>query len=362
MFYRKMTEVIEEQLKTPSAKILVVEGLPATGKTTMIRAVAKKLFRQYVEVDLEKDKNGEKHFTGMRDRKRFFHAIESIIPETFSAEEKTLVFLDEIQVYPKLIPFLKYVAGDERYTFVVSGTGLEKLFVPIQDKVHFEYLRAMDFEEYLYASGIDKETFEDLHERYNAGLPVDSALHERLMQLWNDYLIVGGMPEVVSVFLKTRDLQPVRKLQHKLRELYARDMKTYGIEVPSVSELSLPLTADNDEDSHLYFHDVGMFTSVYEFTDDNPVVTDSTSYQTYVADEAAAHGISLYCYKGSDIFLCENNNAIIAISTERDIPQIKEQVETVIVPSKDRVKITEGNVTYIPVYDLMFFFAQIAEK
>ena len=370
MFYRKMTEVIEKHLQSGSKKVLVVDGLDGVGKTTLIRHVGEKLFRQFIEIDLRKDSETLKAFAGIGYKKTFFNALEQYVPA--DTGDNTLVFLDEFHVYPKLVSNLKAMANDERYTYVVAGTGLkealEKADDRIKEKVSLLTIRPMDFTEFLLAVGVGQNELDAIQEQFRNNASLDEKTHEKMLQLFRDYVIVGGMPASINSWLKTKDYTPVRQTQNVIREFYSRHMDTNGIHVPVVTDLEFPLTADEKEEQKLFFNDVGLMTSIVEFTDFHDSLYEEPAFETVVVTEALSLSLPLYVYKETNTLVCNDNASTSAFVIDCEIKHISDELHTlkandkvkhIYVLSEHREMYTEDNVTYIPVYDVTFLLKKL---
>ena len=372
MFYRKMTEVIEKYLQSGSKKVLVVDGLDGVGKTTLIRHVGEKLFKQVVEIDLRKDSETQKAFAGIGYKKTFFNALEQYVPA--DTGDNTLVFLDEFHVYTKLVSSLKTMANDERYTYVVAGTGLkealEKADDRIQEKVSLLTIRPMDFTEFLLAVGVGRDEMNTMQEQFMNNESLDEKTHEKMLQLFKDYVIVGGMPASINSWLKTKDYTPVRQTQNVIREFYSRYMEKNGIHVPVVTDLEFPLTANEQEEEKLFFNDVGLMTSIVEFTDFHDSLYEEPAFETVVVTEALSLSLPLYVYKETNTLVCNDNTSQSAvafvidcevkhISDELDTLKANDKVKHIYVLSEHREMYTEDNVTYIPLYDVTFLMKKL---
>lgn len=124
MLLRKYSSRIEEFLTTQPNKILLVNGARQIGKSFLIRHVGKKLFKNYVEINLKADKEGAKMFDKVKSIQDFYLQLGAMAGKSLDKKENTLVFLDEIQSYPALLTMLKFLNEDGRYTYIASGSQL----------------------------------------------------------------------------------------------------------------------------------------------------------------------------------------------------------------------------------------------
>ena len=370
MLYRKMTEIIEKHLEAHPGSILVLEGLSGTGKTSIVREVGQKMFKHYIEIDYEKDRNENKQFTGISKTEEFYHALEMYTKKPLSENNDTLVFFDNLTVYPKLGFLLKKLIRENRCTYILSGNDLKQYSALPQDRMHYVTIRPMDFTEYLLANGIEKNTLDTMYENYTNHVSLDEDLHAKIIKMFNDYIIVGGMPEVVNAYITNKDLNEVRRKQNDIREFYARKLNSYGNHVPVVSDVTYPLHEDENLDERVYFNDVGMMTSVMEFTGISEEEYEDVAYATFIVTEAVSHGVQLYNYRDSDILLLhdKNTNTVLPLIPDcsytdaaelLEVVKTLENVQNIIVLSANREIRKEDNVTYMPVYDVMYLFRNI---
>ena len=122
MLKRKITQTIENQLRSQSNKVLVVEGARQVGKSYIIRYVGKKLFKNYVEINFLEDSLGAKLFQHTQTLEDFYLQLSMIAGNKLGNKVNTLIFLDEIQEYPYLLTLLKFLKQDDRFTYIASGS------------------------------------------------------------------------------------------------------------------------------------------------------------------------------------------------------------------------------------------------
>ncbi|MBR2772300.1 MAG: AAA family ATPase, partial [Bacteroidales bacterium] len=120
MLKRKIEKEITQFLSAPSNKILLVDGARQIGKTYIIRHVGKKLFPNYVEINLQADSTGSRMFANVRSIIDFYTMLGTFAGNKLRKKENTLVFLDEIQAYPVFLTLLKFLKDDDRYTYICS--------------------------------------------------------------------------------------------------------------------------------------------------------------------------------------------------------------------------------------------------
>lgn len=148
--------------------------------------------------------------------------------------ENTLIFIDEIQAYPHLLTLLKFLARDGRFTYIASGYLLgvalaETTSIPM-GSIHKVRMFALDFEEFPLANGMNDLVFSSMWKRFERQEPLDQAMHDKIMDLFRKYLLVGGLPDVVNSYLAEKNIQRVRELQREIHNYYAADASKYGEE------------------------------------------------------------------------------------------------------------------------------------
>ena len=234
MLYRKFEKRIEEFFRKEPNKILLVNGARQIGKSYLIRYVGKKLFKNYIEINLKEDKESLGVFANVKSTNDFYIQLGAIAGNRLDTKENTLVFLDEIQSYPHLMTMLKFLNQEDRYTYVASGSQLgvalsETASVPI-GSVEIEEMYPLDFEEFLLAMGCGQETIESIREKFLAGEALNESLHNYMIQQFKTYLLVGGLPEAINKFLENRNMTHVRKVHRNIHNLYRIDASQYDEE------------------------------------------------------------------------------------------------------------------------------------
>lgn len=234
MLQRKFSSVIEHYLTQETDKILLVNGARQIGKSYLIRYVGKKLFAHFVEINLQKDKEGPKLFADIKTTQDLYLQVSTVASEIIGNKSDTLIFLDEIQAYPHLLTMLKFLREEGRYQFIASGSQLgialyETPSVPI-GSVAIERMYPLDFEEFLWAMGVGEEAIAAWKESYIHHQSLNENIHEYLLKQFQLYLLVGGLPEAVNKFVETRNMRAVRGIHKDIYELYRTDASQYDTE------------------------------------------------------------------------------------------------------------------------------------
>lgn len=231
MLYRKFVHRIEDFLLNEPHKILLVNGARQIGKSFLIRYVGKKLFRNYVEINLKEDSEGMRIFADVKTTNDFYMQLGALAGNKLGRRDNTIVFLDEIQSYPHLMTMLKFLNQESRYTYIASGSQLgvalaQTASVPI-GSIAIEEMYPLDFEEFLLAMGCSEETIKGIRIKFIAGEALNESLHNYMLQQFKLYLLVGGMPEAINKFLENRNIAHVRNIHRDIHALYRVDASQY---------------------------------------------------------------------------------------------------------------------------------------
>lgn len=361
MLERKFTQFLEHFLMEEPNKILLVNGARQIGKSYLIRYVGQKLFSHFVEINLREDMEGDQVFADVHTSNDLYMRLSNYYSKPLGNKSNTLVFLDEIQSYPHLITMLKFLNQESRYRFIASGSQLgialsETPSVPL-GSVTIEQMYPLDFEEFLWATGIGEEWIDNIREHFIHEQALDESTHNILLKRFQYYLLVGGLPEAINNYLADRNMVRVRQTHRDIHNLYRIDASQYdeehklkirkiydlipsnlenkkkrivykniedkkgktfsdyadefeyltnsgvALEVSAISNPRFPL-AESDQKKlvKLYLNDVGLLTNLLYELNVNAVLQDiksinlGTVYESVVAQELVAHGFKLHYY------------------------------------------------------------------
>ena len=221
-------------MRKKSRQILVVDGARQVGKSFIIRHVGKKLFQNYIEVNLLEDSLSERRFERVGSVNDFYFQLSMVYGDLMDSRENTLIFLDEIQAYPHLLTLLKFLREDNKFTYIASGSLLGVTLartssIPMGG-IEILPMYPLDFEEFLLANGFNRAAIQRLKADFANRKQQDETTHRNLMDLFKRYLIVGGMPDAVNSFVETRNVAKIRKVQSEIHEFYATDASKYDQE------------------------------------------------------------------------------------------------------------------------------------
>ena len=445
MLYRKISRLIADHLRTQDPRILLVDGARQVGKTYIIRYVGKELFENFIEVNMVEDSLGERLFAQTRSVEDFYLQLSMLHGDKMKEKQNTLVFLDEIQEYPQLLTLLKFLAQDGRFTYIASGSLLgvtlaQTTSIPM-GSIRKVRMYPLDLEEFLLANGLNEAAIAALRTKFQARQALDEAMHNKMMDLFRKYLLVGGLPDAVNAFLQSRNIQRVREVQREIHDYYAADAskydagrklkirriydlipsnmenkkkrvvaqqiedkrgKTFGdyqdefeylisagiaLNVQAVSNPHFPLAETEGKNLlKLYLNDVGILSALLYGNNIRAILGDVRSinlgsvYETVVASELAAHGHKLFYYdnrnRGEVDYLIDDYNSLsvvpIEVKSGKDytvhsalnhfVNNAEYHIQTAFVLSNAREITAKGKITYLPIYDIMFFENQPAEE
>ena len=230
--YRKIEEELlkwKDKFKLP----LMLIGARQTGKTYILEKFCKENFNNYIYINLDKEENIAEVFENSIEPDVIIEKIE-IIKNIIINPEDTIIFLDEVQVSERAITSLKYFAeSDKPYKVVCAGSLLGvkinrfKSSFPV-GKVTIKYLYPMSFLEYLIALG-ETKLIEEIKIHYNSNEPLMNPIHEKALDLYKKYLVLGGMPALIKDFISNEcNIAHVNfDLQEQIITSYLADMNKY---------------------------------------------------------------------------------------------------------------------------------------
>ncbi|MCD7715444.1 MAG: AAA family ATPase [Lachnospiraceae bacterium] len=233
MINRKAEEEMEHFLKEGRNKALLVTGARQTGKTFSIRRVAGKLNPDFVELNFLENRDARELFASARDSREILLSISALSQKELKPHE-TIIFLDEIQECKEILTAIKFLVEEGSYRYVLSGSllGVEMKNIRSMPVGYMGIIEMfpLDFEEFCRANGVSDAVLTHVSECFSEKKPVMETIHQKLLSLFWLYLIVGGMPEAVRVYLETNNLREVYNVQKYICELYRQDIAKYDPE------------------------------------------------------------------------------------------------------------------------------------
>ncbi|MCQ2253604.1 MAG: ATP-binding protein [Bacteroidales bacterium] len=233
MLKRKIYNDLVSWKNTPSHKPLIVRGARQIGKTYVIDLFCKENYENYVNVNFFERPDFATIFEGELTAESIFKRITLFFPKNDFSKGKSVVFLDEIQQCPNARTALKFLNQNPYFDVVCSGSMLGIHYNDVKSypvgQVDYLDMYSLSFEEFLWANGYSQENILDLKEEYYlAPKPLPEGLHNRFMELFKEFIIVGGMPNVVWQFVNNHDFRQVRILQKAILDDYLDDIAKYA--------------------------------------------------------------------------------------------------------------------------------------
>ena len=358
---RKVEKELKNWLNTRTG--LLVDGARQVGKTYSLKEFATENFDVFIYINLIENKNALKVLNKSTDSKDFIFRLKSII-DTELVDGKTCIFLDEIQEFKDFdfITLSKFLIDEGLYRFIFSGSmlGVELNNVKSWPVGYVTSLKMypLDFEEFCINKGLSKDILNRVKECYKQKTIVEDYIHEKMMELFRQYIVIGGMPEVVSNYIDGKSLNELDLIYNsivnnnrkditkyvendkklKIKEIYdlipfelnkqnkrfilsdiesksknasVTDsflwIKDAGLAIPvyNTKELSAPLMINADRNiMKLFMGDVGILNYItldkelrLELLKEDISINYGSIYENYVAQELTAHGFdNIYYY------------------------------------------------------------------
>ena len=231
MLKRKIISQLEEWKKNHLHEALLIKGARQVGKTTTIREFAHQNYAHLVEINFEQDPQAKDAFAGSRDARTVISRLSLMGYGPF-VEGKTLVFLDEIQSCPNARTAIKFLVEDGRFDYIESGSLLGINYADVSSyPVGYEsqlQMFPLDFEEWLWANNVDESTINIIRNAYQNRRPLDKFMHDQLMKHFRAFLVVGGMPKVVTTYLNNTDFAETLRQQRIIIDSYRLDIAKYA--------------------------------------------------------------------------------------------------------------------------------------
>jgi len=243
MFQRKIEKTLEQWKTKANHKPLVIKGCRQCGKTSSVISFAKQNYEHVIYLDFHEHKEYKAFFAGSLDVDTLTLNISFGIKDARFIPGKTCLVLDEIQDCPNARSSLKFFKLDGRYDVICTGSLLgvdgyktkeekaeeQNASIPVGFE-EIVNMYPMDFEEWLWANEIQPQHIDYLHNCLDQEKPINEAIHQRMRQLLLRYVVVGGMPEVVTTFINTNNMNEVQNIQRGIIETYKADMLKYALQ------------------------------------------------------------------------------------------------------------------------------------
>ncbi len=344
---------------------ILLRGVRQCGKTYIVREFGKREYKNFIEINFIERPDMQAVFSGNLDVDNMVQQIKLSMPGCQFIPGETLLFLDEIQDVPNARTSLKFWTQDGRFDCIASGSLLgmdykNEVSIPVGYERQL-IMRTLDFEEFIWALGAEVNLKEMLAPYVDGAKRVPEAMHNSLNKYLQEYMVVGGLPEVVDTYIATKDFYQVHLLQEKILRDYKDDIAKYALNQDKIKakqcflsiprQLSkenhkfqysvvekkatarkftssldwlhnaglidfaynvnspwFPLKAHVKEDQfRVYLCDIGLLVAMYGYQLKIALLSDALEgpakggiYESLVADILAKRGEELYYYKKED--------------------------------------------------------------
>ena len=212
-------------------KVLLVDGARQIGKTYLIESFAQVEYGDYVKIDFLRDETAADLLGGASSSMQVIERISLLAGRTL--QSGTLLFFDEVQKAQNIVTLSKYLLDDGRFDIVMSGSMLGVELTNVKSfpvgYMHILHMYPLTFQEFCWSQGVPQSLLNGLRDCFLWKSPVDVGLHNKMIDLFRLYLVVGGMPEAVQKYIDAQyDLSAVRELQSNLVRLYRKDISKYA--------------------------------------------------------------------------------------------------------------------------------------
>ncbi|MDO5332020.1 MAG: ATP-binding protein [Bacillota bacterium] len=232
MLERKIYQRLLAWKNNKRRECLLVNGARQVGKTFIITEFGKNEYRHLIYINFFATPEYQKIFDGALNAETIYANITAYVPSAILEEHNTLIFLDEIQHCPNARTALKFLALDNKYDVIASGSLLGLNYKKI-DSIPVGYekqidMYPLDLEEFMWARGHSEQGIGVLRDYFDKRQPVPDELNNIFLRMVREYMVVGGMPDVVNVFCATNSIQKTYEVQQEILREYAWDIQKYA--------------------------------------------------------------------------------------------------------------------------------------
>lgn len=228
---RKIDKYLTDWKNKPDRKPLIIKGARQIGKTRSVEWFAGQNYASVIEINFIEQKKYREIFNDGFEVDAILKNISLLNPELKFIPGNTIFFFDELQACPNCATSLKFFKLDGRFDVICSGSLMGISYNEIESnsvgyKEDYE-MHSMDFEEFLWAMGYNDEFTADLLSHMLDVRPLSELQMDTLMSLFRDYVIIGGMPEVVSTYVRNKNFSGTLDIQRQLLKDYEEDITKY---------------------------------------------------------------------------------------------------------------------------------------
>ena len=243
MLKRKIDNFLIEWKKKAERKPLIVKGARQVGKTMSISHFAEQHYKHVVEINFVLQSQYRNIFEDGFEVDAIIKNITLLNPQFNFVPGETLIFFDELQACPDCATSLKSFKQDGRFDVICSGSLMGVYYQQIEsNSVGYKedyIMHSLDFEEFLWACGYDQSLVDDLYQHMVELKPLSSLMMQRMTELFRDYMVLGGMPEVVNTFVTQKNFEGVLQLQRQLLLDYEEDITKYAVGMEKAKVLAI---------------------------------------------------------------------------------------------------------------------------
>ena len=310
---RKIEEKLLKWKKESNGKTaLLIDGARRVGKSYIVEEFAKQHYKSYILIDFNQvgSEITDLFDMNLRDLDSFFMYLSAAFNVKLYKRESLIIF-DEVQLYPRARAAIKYLVADGRYDYIETGSlmsikkNVKKIVIPSEER-HVK-MYPMDFEEFLWAKGEDL-IIPIIRNCFEEKKPLGQALHRKIMTLFREYVIIGGMPQVVKEYIESGDFETADLVKRDILTLYREDIQKYASgyekkvesifdEIPAqlskhekkftLSSLGKGSRFRDYENSFLWLQDSMIANVCFNSTEPNiglKLNRDNSSYKVYMGD------------------------------------------------------------------------------
>ena len=225
-------QLLQWKNRSNGKSALLLQGARRVGKSYIVENFAQNEYRSYILIDFNMIDSQVKDmfYHDLNDLNTFFLKLTTFF-NTKLYERQSLIILDEVQLFPRARSAIKYLVADGRYDYIETGSlisikeNVRDILIPSEEDQMKLY--PMDFEEFLWASG--NETMISLIQNcFERKKPLGQALHRKAMDLFRQYMIIGGMPQAVDIYVSSRDFDQVDQVKRRILNLYRDDIRKHA--------------------------------------------------------------------------------------------------------------------------------------
>lgn len=231
--HRKVySKLVEWKDTMKGATAIRLDGARRVGKSTIVREFAKNEYKSYLYIDFSNVTEQIKDIltNNTMDLDLLFNKLSRVYGVTLY-RRKSIVIFDEIQLFPFARQMIKHLVEDGRYDYIETGSlisiqsNIQNILIPSEEQQI--YLHPLDFEEFLWAMGVE-DLVAYLKECYDSNVPVGGAIHSKTLDWFRQYMLVGGMPQAVSEYSKSKDFSRTDIFKKEILSVYRADITRFA--------------------------------------------------------------------------------------------------------------------------------------